>query len=82
MGMREVWDGDQLPPVGCDVLIHLNSVKMWVPYTVTGYDIKPSLDGDKACHRIFILVKGADHVSNSLLLCDVRQLTWREVEDK
>lgn len=79
MGVKQIWDGEQLPPVGCDVLIHLASVDRWVAHRVTGYDIKPSLNGDKAYHRIFIQVRGsADgvNVENSRLLCDVRPVDW------
>lgn len=76
MGTKTIWDGEQLPPVGCEVLIHLASLDKWVAYTVTGYEIKPHLEGDDAYHRIFINVHRGQ-CSNSRLLRDVRPLDWR-----
>lgn len=36
MGMKQIWDGENLPPVGCEVLIHLASINKWVPHKVEG----------------------------------------------
>lgn len=80
MGTKQIWDGDQLPPIGCDVLIHLNSVKSWCKYRVEGYQIEPHLDGDKAYHRIFINVVSESGGKNQRLLCDVRPIDWRDDE--
>lgn len=80
MGMKQIWDGHQLPPIGCDVLIHLASVKSWCKYTVTGYEVLPGLDGNKAHHRIFVNVRSEDGVANQRLLCDVRPIDWRDDE--
>ncbi|PTN60556.1 hypothetical protein C9884_19025 [Klebsiella pneumoniae] len=77
MGIKSIWDGNDLPPVGSDVLIHLASIDKWVPHTVTGYDIKPHLEGDAAYHRIFINVESGKCI-NCRLLMDVRPLDWRE----
>ncbi|MEH4801579.1 hypothetical protein [Atlantibacter hermannii] len=77
MGVKQIWDGNQLPPIGCDVLIHLASINQWVPRRVVDYEIKPSLDGDAAYHRIFITVEG-----NSRLLKDVRPIDWREEQQQ
>lgn len=79
MGTKTIWDGEQLPPVDSDVLIHLASIDKWVPHTVTGYRIWPHLEGDTAYHRIFIEVKG-EQSTNSRLLRDVRPLDWRSAQ--
>lgn len=73
MGIKSIWDGKDLPPIGCAVLIHLGSINKWVARNVEGYQILPDLDGDPALHRIFITVQG-----NQRLLMDVRPLDWRE----
>ncbi|EAP4692447.1 hypothetical protein EGD17_05505 [Salmonella enterica] len=74
MGMKQIWDGENLPPVGCDVLIHLASINKWVPHKVEGYEIWPSThENDTAHHRIQIKLDG-----NMRLLCDVRPVDWRE----
>lgn len=78
MGMKQIWDGEQLPPVGCEVLIHLASLGRWVPHTVSGYDIQPHLDGDDAYHRIFITLDCGHGIVNQRLLRDVRPIHWRE----
>lgn len=39
MGMKQIWDGKNLPSVGCEVLIHLASINKWVARTVQGYEI-------------------------------------------
>lgn len=78
MGMKQIWDGKDLPPVGCEVLIKLASIDTWVAKKVTGYKIWPSLDAeDKAHVRVFITVEG-----NERLLCDVRPLDFQEPRTK
>ncbi len=55
MGMKQIWDGKNLPPVGCEVLIHLASINKWVARTVQGYEIWPSVyENDTAHHRVNI----------------------------
>lgn len=74
MGMKQIWDGENLPPVGCEVLIHLASINKWVAHKVEGYEIWPSAhENDMAHHRIQIKVEG-----NMRLLSDVRPVDWRE----
>lgn len=77
MGMKQIWDGDQLPPIGCEVLIQLASQGKWVKHEVTGYKIWPDIDGDKYKHRIFIQVK-CGHATNERLLADVRPVDFIE----
>lgn len=77
MGMKQIWDGDQLPPIGCEVLIHLASRNKWLKYEVTGYNILPDNKGDKYVHRIFIQVKRGN-ATNERLLADVRPVDWQE----
>lgn len=64
-----------------EVLINLASSDSWEKYTVSGFHIWPSLEGDLAYHRIFIDVyrmDGNNRVTNSRLLKDVRPVFWRE----
>lgn len=81
MGLKQIWDGNDLPPIGSCVLIHLGSLNAWVKHIVTGYKIKPDIDGNKFVHRICIQVDKSDDSNSSVnarLLCDVRPLDWRE----
>jgi hypothetical protein len=41
MGLKQIWDGIDLPPIGSCVLIHLGSLNAWVKHIVTGYKIEP-----------------------------------------
>ncbi len=78
MGMKEIWDGEDLPPIGCEVLINLASIKAWVPKKVIGYKIWPSLDpADKGHVRVFIRFG-----DNERLLCDIRPVDFREPRTK
>ncbi|ENI6631708.1 hypothetical protein ABZM66_004799, partial [Citrobacter freundii] len=43
MGTKTIWDGKDLPPIGCQVLINLSSVGMR-PYEVTGYEVRRSVN--------------------------------------
>lgn len=63
--------GDLLPAVGTEVLIHLASMKQWVPHTVIGYYVFSSLDGDPNAQRVFVRVRDAEGIENSRLLADV-----------
>ena len=82
MGMLKIWDGKDLPPEGCDVLIQLasanNGAGKWLPHKVTGYRIEADLSGSKHVHRVFIEVDCGAVSVNERLLCDVRPLHWRE----
>lgn len=40
MGVKQIWDGEDLPPVGCEVLVHLARCDVWVPHKVTGFRVK------------------------------------------
>lgn len=78
MGTKVIWDGEQLPPIGCDVLIKLASTGKWHKYEVTGYQLWPSTHkNDEAHHRIFINVKRGD-ITNQRLLYEVKPVDWRE----
>jgi hypothetical protein len=75
VGMISIWDGEQLPPVGCDVLIEHGRDDDDHVCTVTGYTIRPALDGDKYNHRISVdLVYKGSTTTNQRALCDVRPL--------
>jgi hypothetical protein len=75
MGMISIWDGEDLPPVGCDVLIaHGRDDDLHV-CTVTGYGIRPSMHGNKFEHRVDInLVYKGTTTTNQRGLYDVRPL--------
>jgi hypothetical protein len=76
MGMIRIWDGEGLPPVGCDVLIGHGRDDDDHICTVTGYTIWPDLGGNKRLHRVFIdLVYKGEETKQQRMLCDVRPLT-------
>lgn len=78
MGTKTIWDGDQLPPIGCEVLINLASHNDWVRHVVTNYEIKNT--NEKAHHRIFISVGPSGDPrsgNNQRLLYDVKPVDWR-----
>lgn len=78
MGMISIWDGEQLPPVGCDVLIRHGRDDDDHVCTVTGYTIRPSLSSKPTEHRIFVdLVYKGSTTKNQRMLYDVRPLTER-----
>lgn len=91
MGMKEIWDGNDLPPVGCEVLAELSSCthhpdKGWVRHKVTGYRIHPASDAvpetTSRLHRRISVMLGATSDSRSSTnernLDDVRPLDWRK----
>jgi len=79
MGMLKIWDGKDLPPEGCDVLVELASLRKWLPHRVNGYRIEADLNGNKHVHRVFIQVTQlGTSAENERLLCDVRPLHWRD----
>jgi len=81
MGMKRIWDGEYLPPIGCEVQVHLSSCNAWVRHVVASMSLRGDLGGDPAVHRIGINVTGSDDPrssTNSRLLMDVRPLDWRE----
>jgi hypothetical protein len=72
--MISIWDGEDLPPLGCDVLIEHGNLEHAV-CTVTGYSVRPSLHGNKFEHRIDVNLLYKDTTTtNQRLLCDVRPL--------
>lgn len=67
-------DGDQLPPIGSKVFIHLSSLNDWVEHTVVGYYVWPALDGvSETYHRVNVRVRDAEGFPNARLLRDVRR---------
>lgn len=65
-------EGDQLPPIGSKVLIHLASSDAWIEHTVAGYYAWGDLGGNANLHRVFVRVVDADGFTNARLLKDVR----------
>ena len=39
MGTKSIWDGVDLPPIGCDVLVHLSGCDAYVRHKVAGFRI-------------------------------------------
>lgn len=81
MGFKSIWDGKDLPPVGCQVLAHLSRENAWVRHTVASYGIRPGLSGNKHEVRVDINLEASDDPrssKNQRALCDVRPLDWRE----
>lgn len=76
MGTKVIWDGKDLPPVGCKVLIKLASVKPMRPYEVVGYAVRPP--PDEAVRKeqprlcvVVILLKSRDGEGNERFLNEV-----------
>jgi hypothetical protein len=66
-------EGDVLPAIGTDVLIHLNSSDGWVKHTVVGYYVWGDHGGNPRLQRVFVRVKDKDGHLNARMLCDVRR---------
>lgn len=81
MGTKTIWDGKDLPPVGCQVLINLASVGMR-PYEVTGYEVRRSVEETQYPSWLYVVkikVKSLDGKSeNEQFLNEVFPLDWRE----
>lgn len=81
MGMKSIWDGKNLPPVGCHVLINLSSCGMR-EYEVVGYEVKKSVIEEE--HRlgmfvVNILVRSRDgKATNCRFLDEIFPLDWRQ----
>jgi len=79
MGMKEIWDGEDLPPIGCSVLIHLGSLNEWVRHIVSGVSVEQD-DEYPALYRVLISVEPSSDKrssNNARQLYDVRPLDWR-----
>ncbi|EPB0513771.1 hypothetical protein OA801_22645 [Citrobacter portucalensis] len=81
MGTKTIWDGKDLPPIGCQVLIDLSSVGMR-PYEVTGYEVRRSVNEVQYPAWLYVVkikVKSSDGKStNERFLNEVFPLDWRE----
>ena len=81
MGTKSIWDGKDLPPVGCRVLINLASCGMR-EYEVTGYEVRRSVIEEQRRPGIFVVnIKLASldgKTTNCRFLDEVFPLDWRE----
>lgn len=82
MGMISIWDGEDLPPVGCEVHYEVGSQPGAMVGKVAGYRIAAALDGDKFHHRVFIDMEckssdGGEPHKMQRMLGDIHPLTWR-----
>lgn len=66
-------EGDLLPAIGEEVLIHLARSDKWVPHRVVGYYAWGDHGGNDSLHRVFVRVVDADGYPNARLLKDVRR---------
>ena len=79
MAMKEIWDGNDLPPIGSEVLIYLASTGRWHKRTVTNYKIRETKLVGKFI--IEIHVENENGSPNSRWLNEIRPLDWRNDED-
>jgi len=70
-------EGDQLPPIGSTVLIHLASQDAWVAHTVTGFYVWTCYDEPTSNlnrYRVFVRVEDSDGYSNARSLNEIRYI--------
>lgn len=86
MGMKQIWDGKDLPPIGCEVYINLASSGMQV-YEVVGYEHRKSpIEGHNGpglflvC--INVCVPGKRNITNQRFLDEVFPLDYKAKEKK
>lgn len=82
MGVKQIWDGKDLPPIGCRVLINLASCGMR-EYEVTGYEVRRSVIEEERRPGIFVVnikVSSLDgKTTNCRFLDEVFPLDWRTI---
>lgn len=66
-------EGDVLPPIGAEVLIHLARQDEWVKHTVAGYYVWPG-HGDPTKWRVNVRVRDSAGYLNARSLQDLRHL--------
>lgn len=72
MGTKVIWDGKDLPPIGCKVLIKLASKTDPLPYEVTGYAVRrPQEDVAPWLFVVVIKIKSPGGASNERFLNEV-----------
>lgn len=83
MGIKQIWDGKDLPPVGSQVYINLASCGMHI-YEVAGYEVRKSVieeDRRKGIFLVNVNVKSLDgKATNQRFLDEVYPLDYREGE--
>lgn len=73
-------EGDQLPPIGSTVLIHLSRSDSWVAHMVTGFYVWKTLDlhSDPALgenrYRVFVRVEDSEGYANARSLNEIRYI--------
>jgi len=67
-------DGDLLPRIGSEVLIHLARQNEWVKHTVAGYYVWGDHKGDPWLQRVFVRVRSEGGHLNARMLCEVRKM--------
>ncbi len=92
MGMKQIWDGKDLPPIGCEVLAQLGSLTDaqnkggWVRHKVAGYRVRPVGSDEPEVNQRFhvrldILLEASDDKrssKNERSYNDVHPLDWEE----
>ncbi|MGK9174160.1 hypothetical protein KXR87_13145 [Yokenella regensburgei] len=81
MGIKQIWDGKDLPPVGCHVLIELASYGIH-EYEVTGYEVRKSVIEEERRKGIFVVCINVkfpgSNSTNQRFLDEVFPLDYRE----
>lgn len=90
MGMKQIWDGQDLPPEGATVLAQMGSMTTagnkggWVKHKVKGFRLAPALEDNPAYHRIFVKLgphaEDSSSSNNERLLKDIRPVDWDRKE--
>lgn len=79
MGTKTIWDGEDLPPIGCEVLIHLARQDKWVRHKVLRYELEKDRTGKTDLYRVTVHVgPSSDPRSdkNARWLNEVHPLDW------
>lgn len=84
MGRKTIWDGEGMPEIGDDVLLHLASLDRWCVHQVTGFEVRRVEIEDEMIYpgwwiMVHLEVTGGGSVTqrNGRLLEDIRPLTFR-----
>jgi hypothetical protein len=81
VGVKTIWDGKDLPPIGSHVLINLASYGM-CEHEVTGYEVKKSaIEADRRSGLFIVNIRVKSlggKAKNCRFLDEVYPLDWRE----
>lgn len=81
MGVKQIWDGKNLPPIDSQVLIKLASTgDKLLAYTVTGYEVRKSVIEDERRLGLFCVIIKVKYgnANNECFLDECYPLDYRE----